>query len=389
MATELVELRRLCDRLEVRFSAVAADFAATQESDDQEALTPIDWIRQACRMSGYAAYQRVCVGDQLAVMPQTIEAMAAGEIGFGHLALMARTARCLSESPTGRGFEESALLEKAVGLSVASFANVCHHARHADDPDGYKNDEATAAELRKLHLTSCEDGTVLVDGQLDSAGGAALRAALEPLATKSGAHDDRRKEQRMADALVELAVHAMDTGAIPQRASQRTNLQVTTSLETLKGMMGSPAAEMEFSLPISSKMVERLSCDCTVTRILLGSDSTVIDVGRAKRVVNGALRKAQNAIQKHCQWPGCERTASWTQSHHLKHWIRGGPTELENLVLLCHRHHWKLHEGGWQLVRSDDGFVAVPPTITLYRIQHPTEMRQSQPVSSQPLPAGR
>ena len=387
MAAELVELRRLCDRLEVRFSAVAADFAATQESDDQEALSPIDWIRHNCKMSGYAAYQRVCVGDQLPVMPQTIEAMEQGQVGFGHVALMARTARCLSESSTGRGFEETALLEKAIGLSVAGFANICHHARHADDPEGYKKDEALAAELRKLRLTSCEDGTVLIDGQLDSAGGAALRAALEPLATKSGAHDDRRREQRMADALVELAVHAMDTGVIPQRASQRTNLQVTTSLETLLGMMGSPAAEMEFSLPISSKMVERLACDCTVTRILLGSDSTVIDVGRAKRVVNGALRRALNATQKHCQWPGCERTASWTQSHHFKHWTKGGQTDLENLVLLCHRHHWKVHEGGWQLVRSDDGFVAVPPPITFFRIQHPAELRHTETASLQPVPA--
>jgi hypothetical protein len=122
---------------------------------------------------------------------------------------------------------------------------------------------------------------------------------------------------------------------------------------------------MEFSLPISSKTVERLACDCSVTRILLDSDSMVIDVGRAKRVTSGPQRKALNARDKGCIWPGCDRPASWASGHHLKHWIHGGGSDLENLALLCYRHHWNVHEGGWQIVRSDDGLVTtIPPTVT-------------------------
>jgi hypothetical protein len=176
---------------------------------------------------------------------------------------------------------------------------------------------------------------------------------------------DLRSSHWRAYPARDLAMHALDNGLVPQTASQRTHLQVTTSLGTLLGLDGSPAAEMEFALPISSKTVERLACDCSVTRILLDSDSMVIDVGRAKRVVSGPTRKALNVRDGHCTWPGCERPATWTSAHHLVHWIHGGGTNLPNLVLLCHRHHWMVHEGKWQLVRCDDGhMLTIPPTVT-------------------------
>ena len=142
-------------------------------------------------------------------------------------------------------------------------------------------------------------------------------------------------------------------------------MQVTTTLETLMGLSGAPAAELEFSLPISSKAVERLACDCSITRILLDSDSMVIDVGRAKRVISGPQRKALNARDRGCVWPGCDRPASWTSGHHLVHWTRGGGGDLPNLALLCYRHHWMVHEGNWQMVRIDDGsLLTIPPTLT-------------------------
>jgi hypothetical protein len=201
---------------------------------------------------------------------------------------------------------------------------------------------------------------VLVQGILDKVGGAALRTALEPLAKRAGKGDHRKLDRRLGDALVDLSMHALDNG-VP---SLRTHLQVTTSLETLLGLSGAPAAEMEFSLPISSKAVERLACDCSVTRILLDSESMVIDLGRAKRVVSGSQSKALQVRDRGCTWPGCDRPATWTSAHHVVHWIHGGSTDLPNLVLLCYRHHWMVHEGNWQIVRSDDGCVhTIPPGL--------------------------
>jgi Domain of unknown function (DUF222)/HNH endonuclease len=355
IAAELIRRRRKIDQEELEFSCLAAQFAQTDECDQQGFDSPISWIKANCHMSGGAAADRVCAGQQLGRLAQSSAALAAGEIGFAHFALIARTSAAL-----GDRLDEAKLLRQARKLNIFPFRNTCTHARHAGDPGGFVNEEKEGVHARSLTLTTADDGVVLVQGLLDKVGGAALRTALEPLAKRAGKYDDRDRERRLADALVDLSMHALDNG-VP---SHRTHLQVTTSLETLLGLSGAPAAEMEFSLPISSKAVERLACDCSITRILLGSDSTVIDVGRAKRVVSGPQSKALKVRDRGCTWPGCDRPATWTSAHHIVHWIHGGSTDLPNLVLLCYRHHWMVHEGNWQIVRSDDGYVhTIPPLI--------------------------
>ena len=349
LAERLIELRHTIDFMELSFAQTAADFAATQEYDAQGSVSAIDWIRFHCHMTSSAAADRVNVGEHLDQLESSVLAMAEGEIGFAHLSVMARTADALPGA-----FAETKLLDKARENSPGKFFHICRHYRHAADPKGYADEQAELVEERRLSLSTCEDGSLLLGGVLDPVGGAALRTALEPLARKSGAYDDRSREQRQADALVELAMGGQ----------QKTNLQVTSSVETLLGLMGAPAAEMEFTLPVSSRTVERLACDCSVTRILL-QDSVVIDVGRAKRVVSGPARRALNSRDGHCTWPGCERPATWSAAHHVVHWIHGGGTELDNLVLLCHRHHWLVHEGNWQLVKTDDGrMMPIPTTVT-------------------------
>jgi hypothetical protein len=355
IAAELIRRRQKIDQDELEFSCLAAQFAATDEYDEQGFDSPISWLKSVCHMSGGAAADRVCVGEQMERLGESVAALAAGEIGFAHLALIARTSAAL-----GQRLNEAKLLGQARKLNIFPFRNRCTHARHAGDPAGFVNEEKEGVEARSLSLTTADDGVVLVQGILDKVGGAALRTALEPLAKRAGKYDDRDRERRMADALVDLSMHALDNG-VPSR---RPHVQVTTSLETLLGLAGAPAAEMEFSLPISSKAVERLACDCSVTRILLDSESMVIDVGRAKRVVSGPQTKALKVRDRGCTWPGCDRPASWTSAHHVVHWIHGGSTDLPNLVLLCYRHHGMVHEGNWQIVRSDDGDIhTVPPLM--------------------------
>jgi hypothetical protein len=362
---ELILRRRKMDEDELEFSRLAAAFAKTNEYVRCGFATSIDWIRINCHMTGPAAADRVIVGQHLEKLPESIQALRAGDIGFAHVSAMSRTADTLSVSDTSSPFDEATLLPQARENSAGRFFYMCRHARHAADPKGYAAEQAEQVENRSLRLTRWQDGSYLLSGVLDAVGGAALRTALEPMAKRAGKDDHRKRDRRLADAVVDICTHALDSGLIPKRASQRTHLQVTTSLETLLGLNGSPAAEMEYSLPISSKTVERLACDCSVTRILLGSDSAVIDVGRARRVISGPQSKALRVRDGGCVVPGCERPASWTSGHHVVHWIRGGPTDLPNLCLLCYRHHWMVHERNWQLVRTDDGrFLMIPPTPT-------------------------
>jgi hypothetical protein len=79
-----------------------------------------------------------------------------------------------------------------------------------------------------------------------------------------------------------------------------------------------------------------------------------LDVGRRTRTVPPAIRTALVVRDRGCAFPGCDRPPSWTDAHHLEHWADGGPTALDNLVLLCRRHHRAVHEGGWRLTRTPD-----------------------------------
>jgi hypothetical protein len=254
----------------------------------------------------------------------------------------------------GKAFEERPLLGLALEHTPGKFYYKSLHYRHSVDAKKYAQDQSDDAINHHLSLSTGEDGHLLINGVLDPVGGAAVRSALEPLAQRSGAHDDRKLPQRYADALVELA-----------SAGKPANLQVTATIETLKGLAGAAAGEMEFSLPISSTSIQRMACDCSVTRVLLSQESVTIDVGRSRRVISGALRAKLRARDGHCRWPGCERPASWCDGHHLVHWANGGTTDLDNLVLLCKRHHRMVHEGGWQLVKYEGGrILAIAPTVT-------------------------
>lgn len=384
---DLVELRHLCDVLELQFAYEAAAFAASEEFGDDTGLSPYAWLKHHCKMGAKAAWSAICVGQMAARTPLTLDSLRAGRVGFGHVAEMAGLVRAVSGDPDGPAlsadaeasnaatpgadpflpasprlvFDESALLRLAEQHTVSRFRHDCAHARHAGDPEGFLDEHLDSVASRTLELRGGTGGLMTLRGTLDSVGGAALRSALEPLARRSGADDDRLAGRRLADALVELAHHTLDMGVVPQRGTQRPHLQVTTTLETLMAVRGSPAAELEFSSPIAAQTVARLACDASVTRVVFGPDSAVIDVGRARRVVSSGMRRGLNARDGGCRWSGCDRPASWTQAHHLDHWARGGATTLPNLVLFCHRHHWLVHEGGWQAVLVDGALVTIPP----------------------------
>jgi hypothetical protein len=368
LASFLERVQRVNDRIALKNSEAAAAFAETDHYEDEGFVSPQHWMRVNLHMTGGASGDRIAVGQQIQNMPESHQSLLEGEIGYAHLAHIARTAVAIEESGTNKRFDETPLLEKARELPVGRFIDFCHHMRHAGDPAGYAAEEAAKVELRSLTLKKGEGGMVWLRGVLDPEGAAVFRTAIEALARRNGKGDDRTHERRFADAAVELAAHSLDHALVPQHNGVRPHLNVNTTLETLLKLTGAPAADLEFSLPISAEAVERLACDCSVTRILLGSDSAVIDVGRARRVVTPSQRRALKARDKGCRWPGCDRPATWSEGHHLDHWIRGGRSDLANFVLLCHRHHWMAHEGKWQVVKTDAGeILAIPPQLDIYQ----------------------
>jgi hypothetical protein len=234
------------------------------------------------------------------------------------------------------------------------------------DPDGFFNDAEADFSNRRLDISQMGDGMFCVDAILDPVNGAAFKTALDSLAKRLGPDDERSHKQRMADSLGELVLHAMDEGRLPRRNGVRPHLNLTTTLEGLKNELGVPPADLELSLPISTRTLERIACDATVSRVLL-ADSSVIDVGRATRVVSAPTRRALRARDHGCRFPGCDRNVDWSQPHHIVAWARRGLTKLSNLVLLCYFHHRLVHEGAWQVVQVGREFRFVPPDHVVFR----------------------
>jgi len=81
---------------------------------------------------------------------------------------------------------------------------------------------------------------------------------------------------------------------------------------------------------LSRSTLERLTCDCKVSRILTDGPSQVIDVGRATRTIPTALWNALVARDRHCTHPGCTRGPAYCEGHHVIHWSQGGATCLAN-----------------------------------------------------------
>jgi Domain of unknown function (DUF222) len=156
---------------------------------------------------------------------------------------------------------ETELLEQAKISTPGRFWHFTKRLIHSLNAELVAAEQRIQAELRWLRFADMDDGTVMVSGQLDPIGAAAVKSMREPLSHRMGEGDDRNLERRRGDALVEGAVMLLDSGRLPHVATQRPQLQVTTTLETLSGKPGAPAAEMEFSEPVATPTVQRLACD--------------------------------------------------------------------------------------------------------------------------------
>ena len=266
------------------------------------------------------------------------------------------------------------MLGHARDYSVFSLRKLCNGAKHAADPDRFFDEAEADYTRRRLHISLMPDGMYAVDGILDPECGAAFKTATDPLSKPRGPEDDRSGGQRTHDAWAEVLRHVMDQGTLPRRNGVRPHITVTTTLEALKGEVGVPPSDLEFGLPISSKTMERIACDCTMSRVLL-ADSMVIDVGRATRVTSAPMRRALRVRDKGCRFPGCDRPVNWTSAHHIIFWGRGGPNHIGNEVLLCHYHHRLVHEGGWQVIKAGREFRFLPPEQVVIRRARAPGMR--------------
>ena len=121
---------------------------------------------------------------------------------------------------------------------------------------------------------------------------------------------------------------------------------------------------------VSAETARRVACDAATVTMRHGAGGEILDVGRRTRTLSPALRRALAARDRQCRFPGCGNRRC--DAHHIEHWADGGRTALDNLLLLCRRHHRAVHEEGFRVTLDGDGnarflrpdgrlLVAAPP----------------------------
>jgi 5-methylcytosine-specific restriction protein A len=179
----------------------------------------------------------------------------------------------------------------------------------------------------------------------------------------------------MAEVFGYVAAHA-DTDVLPTTGGRRPHVNVLIRFEDLQNR--ARAACLDFAGVATPSVLRRLCCDACVIPIVLGGAGQPLDVGRATRTIPDGLRRAVTARDRGCAHPGCNRTPSWCEVHHIREWELGGETKLDNLVMLCAVHHREIHSSGWTVRIASDGLPEFRPPAWIDPLQRPR--RRPHPV---------
>src|SRR3989454_4626980 len=318
------ELSGLVGRLQVTLCTVLNQ-AKKRGANLLTGQPPCGWATQTCGLTPNAASDLLCVGKQLEAMPLVAEALGTGEIGYQATSVICHFRENLREDLRELCYEEQ-WIGHAKQYMVKNLHWLAEHVRYMLDPDSFDHGIEEDYEKRFLSISE-SSGMFHISGVLDREGGSALKTAIDSLSKRIGTGDERTPKQRRADALVEVAHHAMDRGTLPRRNGVRPHINVNTTVEGLKGQLGAAASELQSGTPVSSKTVQRLACDGTLSRVLK-ADSVVVDLGRATRVVSPAQWRGLKG--RHPPGPAArrDRAPNRTRPHHRQVLGRGGTSAL-------------------------------------------------------------
>ncbi len=363
-----------------RLLVLIAEFNARRGWERDGHRSCAHWLSFRTGIDLGAAREKVRAARTLTALPETSAAMARGEISFSQVRALTRVATAEDEAD---------LLELARTCSTAQLERVVRGWKR-----GSRQDEA--ARERELHASRTlslfhgDDGMVVVRGRLTPEVGALLMRAIEAasdalyrdavgLERLAGAEGSRQAAsppsdtlladgQRRADALALLAERALVAGfdeRAPVSGIRAARHQVVLHVDAAKlaeeggDVAGAPEAaegagpeaalrsHLDDGTRVSAETSQRLSCDAALMRVTHKPDGSVLDVGRRTRTIPPALRRALEARDRGCRFPGCG--SRFCDAHHVRHWGQGGETSLANTVLLCRHHHRLVHEGGWRI----------------------------------------
>jgi hypothetical protein len=351
------ELREQAAHVDAALSRLTELAVECEERLDwgSDRVTFARWLAWQCSLLPRQAREHERIGKRLRELPLIRAAFARGEMSYGKVSVLTRVA----EPATEEG-----LLELAEALTVSQLAR-CLAA--------YRRVSATeAAEQQEREFLDCfwsDEGWLLLLGRLAAEEGAVFLRALE--AAREVLWERRRAEEpdgaaaephgpfadsvrvSNTEALVALAELALARPDGDRTGGERYQVVVHVDAETL-AVDADGRCALDDGPPLAAETARRLACDASAVELREREDGSVLSLGRKRRTVSPALRRALAARDRGCRFPGCDRTR-FVDAHHVRHWSRGGETNLENLVLLCRRHHRLVHEHGYTLQTAADG----------------------------------
>lgn len=368
-------LQTAAQRLEAERLRRLAEINRRQSHRRAGYLSTASWLVDRHRFGWTAAAKDIRTARSLQRMPRTRHALATGELTGSALQMLVAARHA---HPAHFHRAEDVLVEAARRLPAPQLHHtVAHWRQQLDWSQGLRDVERVRGQ-RRLSVSVTMLGTVRLDGELDPETGEVVLTALRDCQAydrpNRHAGDRRTPPQRRVDALGEICRRWLDTSTRTLATGERPHVSVIVDIRSLEGRSGH-RAELEHIGPVHPEATRRLSCDSTVSRVVMRGGSEPLDVGRRTPVVPGPIRRALTVRDRHCRFPGCDRPPPWCEAHHVRHWAAGGVTALSNLVLLCRPHHRMVHEGGYGIV-IDGGAV---------RIEPPTEMTAG---AGPPLRAG-
>ncbi|MFT4135272.1 DUF222 domain-containing protein [Microbacterium sp.] len=268
---------------------------------------------------------------------------------------------------------EAHLVQAAPGLRPDQLAKLLARAEAQLDPGEVARKSAEIHADRSLTISE-RDGALRLVFVSDAVAGAPVKVAIEGMVTAVFRRNERMNEQGgdeaeadqrsvrqiQADALIEFCRHALACTQVPTLPT--TTVVVRMDLDALRTGVGNATID-GIDQPVDAGRVRRLAADLQVVPVVLGGESEILDLGRARRLFTPALRLALAERDGGCV--GCGAPPDQCIAHHLRWWCHGGRTDLANGVLLCVACHHRLHDDGWEVRVEGPGIDAkvwmIPP----------------------------
>ncbi|MCD9197335.1 HNH endonuclease signature motif containing protein [Aeromicrobium wangtongii] len=381
VALAVVKARTSMDAALSRLAGCADDMGLAK---DDGSTSTTAWLAAKTGISKGEAAKLVGLARVTGV-EATQAAWAAGELSTDQASVIMKAIDALPDwcGDEERGDAEAHLIRLAGEYGLDDLKRLANHVLEVIDPDGadehlgeqLRKQEQKAWDATRMAIKDRGDGTTRGSFIIPQADADTLRAALEgiiaPRRTAANAEhhgmgaDDwlaLGRDQKLGHAFTELITH-LPTGALPQSGGLAATVAVTVDVDDLR--TGQGVATNTSGTDMSARKAQRLACNAHLVALYLENGTRVIDHGMTKRLYDRHQRLALAVRDKGCVFPDCDRPPAWCEAHHLSFWSEGGPTDLNNAALLCHFHHFLVHEGEWEARMGADGIPEIipPPRI--------------------------